>query len=276
MLLAALYAVLVVGCSGSGDSDKRLLLATTHTLEDSGMLDSLVAQFRASNPAERLEVIVAGSGEVMAIGERGDADVLLTHTPDAERTFVAAGHGVARRPVMRNSFVIAGPTTDPARAAMASSAADAFTRIRGARQPFVSRADDSGTHRKEVAIWRAAGVADPAAGARSGAGRGGASSYIEAGVGMADALRIADERHAYILTDIATFLTIKDRLDLELLYQGDALLRNEYSVIVVSNARNRAGATLFADWITSAPVQTEIGKFGRSAFGRSLFIGDAK
>ncbi len=263
VLSVAIIALMAVTACSGGDRPDRFILATTHTLEDSGLLDTLTARYAVEHPGQRMDVVVAGSGEVLAIGERGDADVLLTHAPEEERAFVEAGHGTARIPVMHNTFVIAGPTDDSAGVAMANSAADAFTRIARSTSTFVSRGDDSGTHHKELSVWALAGT-KPAA-----------VRYIEAGAGMADALRVASERRAYILTDIATFLTIKDRLDLELLYQGDAVLRNEYSLIVVATARNPSRAAELETWITSAPVQQRIGQFGRSAFGRPLFIPDA-
>jgi tungstate transport system substrate-binding protein len=260
--LAIVFAAVLAACNRGASSSPRLLLATTHTLEDSGLLDTLVTQFRADHPDVDLQVVVAGSGEVLTIARRGDADVLLTHSPDDERKFVADGFGVERRAVMHNAFVLAGPTLDSAKTASASTAVDAFTRIHVARQLFISRGDDSGTHRKEQAVWKAAGITpDPA-------------HYLEAGSGMADALRVASQKHAYILTDLATFLTLQDKLDLELLYQGDPILRNDYTVIVVREARNLKGAEVFASWITSAPVQKRIEGFGRAQFGRSLFTAD--
>ncbi len=260
--LAALCVMALASCGGETRASDRFILATTHTLEDSGLLDSLTAGFAADHPEHPMDVVVAGSGEVLAMGSRGDVDAVLTHDPAGETAFVAQGHGLERRPVMHNTFVIAGSTRDSARVARAPSAVDAFTRIRTTGQPFVSRGDDSGTHRKELSIWKAAGGKPQA-------------NYIEAATSMADALRVANERHAYILTDLATFLTIKDRLDLELLFQGDTVLRNDYSMIVLTRARNAAAANAFADWITSVPVQKKIGQFGRSAFGRPLFSGDA-
>ncbi|MEO5509587.1 MAG: substrate-binding domain-containing protein [Longimicrobiales bacterium] len=264
LALAIGAAVVFTSCSReNASSSPRLLLATTHTVEDSGLLDTLVTQFRADHPGVDLQVVVAGSGEVLTIARRGDVDVLLTHSPDDERAFVTDGFGVARRPVMHNSFVLAGPSTDSAKAAAASTAVDAFTRIHASGQLFISRGDDSGTHRKEQSVWKAAGITPDAA------------HYLEAGAGMADALRVASQKHAYILTDLATLLTLQDKTELELLYQGDPVLRNDYSVIVVRNARNGIAAELFASWITSASVQKRIAEFGRSTVGRSLFIGDA-
>jgi tungstate transport system substrate-binding protein len=262
LLLLAAAGVLLV-CGGCGRRAQRLLLATTFTVEDSGLLDSLRAGFQSAYPDAGLEVVVASSGEVLTIGRRGDADVLLTHAPEAERSFVAAGYGVERRAVMHNEFIVAGPPSDPAHASAADGAVDAFRRIHAAAAPFISRADDSGTHRRELSIWKAAGISPSW------------SSYMEAGTGMADVLRIADQRRAYALADLATFLMLEDKLSLELLYRGDSLLRNDYSVIVVKAARNAKGAELFADWITGPSAQEMIGRYGRPRFARPLFIGDA-
>jgi tungstate transport system substrate-binding protein len=264
-----ILCALLTGCSAPAGSP-RLLVATTHTLEDSGLLDSLVARFHADHPEQDLQVVVAGSGEVLTIGRRGDADALLTHAPADELAFVEAGYGSSRRPVMHNEFIVAGPAADPAVVRQARDARDAFSRIRSAKQPFVSRADDSGTHKKELAIWEATGAPHP-----------GAPDYIEAGAGMADALRIADQRNAYVFTDVATFMALRERLDLVQLHpattasRAEPLLRNDYSVMIVTHAHNAEGARVFVDWVTSAPVQRMISEFGRSRYGRALFTGDA-
>ena len=259
----ALAASLASGCSSSAARDERLVIATTHTLEDSGLLDSLTAAFARDHPEQRLDVVVAGSGEVLTMGRRGDVDALLTHAPEDETAFVAAGYGMARLPVAHNEFLIAGPPEDPATIRHAPTAVDAFARIRRYRQAFVSRADDSGTHKKEKSIWKAARIAPDE------------THLVEAGTGMADALRVADQRRAYILTDLATYLTLQKNLILVDLFHGDAVLRNDYSVIVVSSARNRTGAEMFAAWIRSESVQKMIGEFGRAQLGRSIFIPDA-
>lgn len=262
LLLALLLLFSTIACAERPAVEQRLIVATTHTLEDSGLLDSITAGFNVAHPEQKIEVVVAGSGEVLAIATRGDADAVLTHSPDDEGAFVSAGHGVARRPVAHNEFLVAGPAADPANIATAASAADAFAKIKAAQQPFVSRADDSGTHKKEKAVWKAARITpDPA-------------HYIESGVGMADALRIADQRNAYILTDVATFVTLEETLGLNELYGGDPILRNSYSVIVVTNARNTKGANAFADWITGPDAQMMIGDFGRAKYGRALFTAD--
>jgi tungstate transport system substrate-binding protein len=252
-----------VACTSRPAAEPRLIVATTHTLEDSGLLDSITAGFKAAHPEQKLEVVVAGSGEVLRIAARGDADAVLTHSPQDEDAFVKAGHGFDPQGVAHNDFIVAGPTTDAAHIASAASAVDAFTRIRNARQTFVSRADDSGTHKMELGVWKAAGIAPDS------------THYIQAGVGMADALRIADQRNAYILTDVATFAALGSSLSLEQLYGGDPTLQNRYTIIRVTGARNAKGAQVFAEWILGNDAQRMISRYGLAKYGRALFTGDA-
>jgi tungstate transport system substrate-binding protein len=259
LVAVLLFAAAASACSSSSDKPERIIVGTTHTLEDSGLLDSIAARFRATYPSEQLDLVIAGSGEVIEMGRLGDVDALLTHAPADEKALVAAGYGLARHPVARNEFLIVGPATDPARVRDATGAADAFARIRKSAQDFVSRGDDSGTNKKERAIWTAAALEPDS------------SHYIDAGAGMADALRIADQRNAYILTDVATFLTLQHTLHLQDLYHGDPLLRNDYSVIVITRARNPDGAKKFSDWIRGDAAQKMIAAFGKAQFGRALF-----
>lgn len=263
-LIAGLIAL--AGCSDAGDGGQRILLGTTHTLEDSGILDSLTAAFAAAQPDAKLQVVVEGSGEIMTIAGKRDLDVILTHSPEDEKAFVAQGLGVERRPVMHNSFVIAGPATDPAHVGQAANARDAFNRIRNGGYLFVSRGDESGTHRRELAVWRAAGVVGNVAEGWPG--------YNEGGSGMADVLRIASQRDAYTLTDIATLTALGNTIDVVQLFDGDSMLRNDYSVIVVNNAANIAGGQAFADWITSPAVKALIARFGTAEYGHPLFTPD--
>ena len=254
-------ALLFAGCGRDAQTSK-LRLATTHTLEDSGLLDSLTAAFRTAHPEYDLQVVVAGSGEALAIGRQGDVDVLLTHAPELERAFVASEYAVSRAPVMHNDFIVAGPATDPAGVRGATDARDAFRRIHAAKQPFVSRGDNSGTHEKELSLWKAAGLETDSL------------PYSEAGVGMADALRIAAQRQAYILSDVATFIALRDELQLQQLYRGDPIMRNVYSVIVTKNGVNRDGANAFAAWVTSEAARNLIAAYGSQRFGEPLFLPD--
>ncbi|MGH7505307.1 MAG: substrate-binding domain-containing protein, partial [Longimicrobiales bacterium] len=187
-------------------------------------------------------------------------DVLITHAPAAELQFVADGFGVDRRAVMHNDFVVYGPSADPAGVASSKDAAEAFARIAAAGARFVSRGDDSGTHRKELAIWRMAGIA-PAG-----------DWYIEAGLGQADALRVASEREAYMLADRATYTVLRPSLRLMPLVRGDTMLVNRYAVTLVAGAANPAGARTFADWVLGADAAALIRRLGRDAEGVPLFI----
>jgi len=261
-VLALAFALTCSAC-GSGSESPRLLLGATHTLEDSGLLEALQEAWEGDHGAEsRLSVVVAGSGEVLTMARRGDVDVVLSHSPAAEEALMADGIGLTRQPVMHNEFVLLGPPGDPADVRSATTPADAFRRIADAAQPFISRGDDSGTHRAELAIWSSAGLSPEWDG------------YIESGAGMADGLRVASARHAYILSDRATYSQLAGTLDLEILYENDEM-RNQYSVILIANAANPAGARLFADWIRSPATQQLIEGFGRDATDRPLFVPDA-
>ena len=237
------------GCAGESEASRRLTLVSTHTLEDSGLLDSLAAGFRRAQPGVRLRVVVVGSGEALAIGRRGDADVLLTHAPDAEIAFVRDGHGVQRRVVMHNDFVLLGPPGDPAGARAAGDAAAAFDRVREHGAPFISRGDSSGTHVMERAIWARTGHLSSW------------PRYVEAGLGMAEALRLASQRRGYVLSDRATWIVLQEQLALELAFEGDPTLSNVYAVTQVVKARNPAGATLLADWLAGPDARRRIESF---------------
>ena len=254
-LLALL--VLVTGCAGSAP-ETRLVLAATTSLEDTGLLDTLAAEFASAHPNIRLTPIAVGTGQAIQLARRGDADVMITHDSVAEMALVADGVAKERRSLMYNDFLIAGPADDPAHARGTDVVASLRT-IAAAGSPFVSRGDDSGTHRKELALWRAARLAP----------RG--SWYIEAGLGQGDALILASQKRAYILTDRATYLRFRPRLALDVLSAGDARLLNTYGVVVL-NGKHEEAARTFATWVTSQEVQRRIGEFGKAAFGESLFI----
>jgi tungstate transport system substrate-binding protein len=256
----------LIACKG-GDGPPRLVLGTTHTLEDSGLLDALIRAYNEDHVSARVSVVVAGTGEVLAMAGRGDVDVVLVHSPVDEMAFLEAGRAVSRQPVMHNDFVILGPAPDPAGIAGVDTAAAALRRIANAAHPFVSRGDDSGTHRKEMELWALGGTMPEWDG------------YIEAGGGMADALRLASERRAYVLSDRATFAVLRERLQLILLHEGDARLHNQYSVLVVTDTRNPAGARAFATWLRSEPAQRLIRDYrsegSSEGRGPALFIPDA-
>lgn len=260
---SALALAAGVACS-SGD---ELILATTTSTQDSGLLDVLVPMFEEQY-GYRVKTIAVGSGQALRLGEEGEADVILSHSPEAEEQFMAAGHGADRRPVMHNDFVLVGPPDDPADVAGAPSAAQALARTANTGSRFASRGDGSGTHSKELSLWRAAGV-DPA----------GAPWYVETGQGMGATLAVANDMRAYTLSDRGTYLAQRKNLDLTILAQGDPLLRNVYHVIVVDPDRhpsvNARGARDFAAFITSPAVQAVIGRFGLDRFGEPLFVPDA-
>lgn len=255
-----------LGCSSSTEQVKSLRLATTTSTRDSGLLDVLVPMFEKQSGI-KVKIIAVGSGQAIELGRRGDADVLLTHSPDAERTFVSEGHGDEHRLVMHNDFVLVGPETDPASIKGKQSSVDVFRQIADSHSSFVSRGDESGTHMKERRLWKEVKI-EPEG-----------EWYVQAGVGMAEILRIAEEKRAYTLADRATYLAQRDRLSLVIICEGDALLRNPYSVIVVSSEKhphvNHAAARQFAEFILSPEVQRTIGEFGVEQFGQALFFPDA-
>lgn len=250
--------MLALGCAAllacTGERTRELRIGATTTLEDSGMLGALIAAYRAEVPEARLRVIVGGTGEVLALGARGDVDLTVTHDPEAEAAFVAAGHGGEPVRFMESDFVIAGPISDPAGAGASADALAALTRLAG-RAAFVSRGDDSGTHRRERALWRAAGFEPDTF------PRGPGAWYIEAGAGMGDALALAGERQAYLLADRPTWLALgSDRL--RIVTSGDARLLNPYTVMVVARTPRTAAARRFAHWLTSPAAASVINGFG--------------
>jgi tungstate transport system substrate-binding protein len=264
-LLAVATALAVPACgdedSGSGDNG-RMILATTTSTQDSGLLDELLPGFEKDSGCS-VKTVAVGSGEALELGENGDADVLLVHSPEAEEEYMQGGHGTSRKAVMHNDFIVVGPADDPAKIKDMSSAAEAFAGIAKAEAPFASRADDSGTYSKELSLWESAGI-EP-----------GGSWYIETGQGMGETLTIASQKQAYTLSDRGTYLATEN-LDLDLLVEGGKDLLNYYHVIVVEGEDvNRACAQRFSDWITSPEIQREIGRFGVEEYGEPLFVADA-
>lgn len=249
-------------------SSQTLILATTTSTDDSGLLDAILPQFEAQTGIQ-VQVIAVGTGQALALGENGDADVLLVHARSKEDAFMAAGHGVRREDVMYNDFVIVGPAADPARIQGQSSAADAFAQIAQAQAPFVSRGDDSGTHTKELKIWDSAGVTPEGA------------WYIAAGQGMGAVLTMAEELQAYTLSDRATYLSrTLNGLSLQIMVEGDPILFNPYGVIAVNPDKggqiHNDLANQFIDWLISVPTQELIAQFGVAEFGSPLFTPDSQ
>jgi tungstate transport system substrate-binding protein len=240
-----------------------VIVATTTSLYDTGLLDSIVPIF-ARQTGYHVRVVAVGSGEALAMGRRGDADVLVVHSPTAESAFMASGHGLRRRVVATNYFTIVGPADDLAQVRGAPTAADALRRIAGVGAGFVSRGDSSGTNARELALWRKVGLHPTWPG------------YIETGQGMAATLLVADQRRAYTLTDRATFGLLKPRLDLVALLGRERDLMNIYHVIELNPAGHRrmnvAGGHAFAEFVVSAEIQDYLAHFGQGQFGEPLFI----
>jgi tungstate transport system substrate-binding protein len=265
--LCGLVIVLAaLGTSAAAQPEKRsLILATTTSTQDSGLLDVLLPVFEAQS-GYVVKPIAVGTGEALAMGARGEADVLLVHAPEAEAGFMAAGHGVHRRAVMHNDFILVGPPEDPARLGGSRAILDALKRLVRLQVPFVSRGDRSGTHMLELGLWRQAGVTPTGA------------WYLEAGQGMGETLRIAAEKHAYTLTDRGTYLALQKSLHLTVVTEGDRSLANFYSVIEVNATRHpkvhTQGAKAFADFLVSSKAQQLIKTFGLERFGQPLFFPD--
>lgn len=242
----------------------EIILASTTSTQDSGLFDVLLPAFTKAFPQYTVNVIAVGTGEALKLGEQKDADVLLVHAPASEKEFIANGFGTERRLVMYNDFVLVGPESDPAGVKGTTDAAAALTKIAAAKARFISRGDDSGTHKKELQLWKAASL-DPA----------GESWYESIGQGMAEALRIASEREGYTLSDRATYLSLKEGLQLIIAVEGDKVMFNQYGVIPVTDATNAQGAQDFADWITSPEGQAVIKDYGVQEFGQPLFVPNA-
>lgn len=266
IVLFTFLAMLLTACQPAQPADKTLILATTTSTQDSGLLDVLIPLFE-SQSGYTVKVIAVGTGKALEMGRNGDADVLLVHAPEAEIEFMQNGYGADRRLVMHNDFVIVGPADDPAQLRGLTDAAEAFARLAAAQAPFISRGDDSGTHKKERALWQAASITPDWEG------------YIESGQGMGATLRIASEKSAYTLTDRATYLANQSTLTLDILAENDPLLLNVYHVMTVNPEKyplvNTAGADAFADFMVAPATQEVIRTFGVAQYGQPLFFPDA-
>ncbi len=263
--LVAVLTVLVCGTAAFAAS-KTVILATTTSTQDSGLLDVLVPLFEKESGFQ-VKTISVGSGQAMKMGEKGEADVLLVHSPDAEKKFIADNFGTTRRLVMHNDFIIVGPAADPAKI-KGATAADALKRIAQTGTVFASRGDNSGTHSKEKGLWKAAGV-----------NLEGQKWYQQTGLGMGQTLNVTAEKKGYTLTDRATYLSLKKGLGLEILVEGDGKLLNIYHVIELNTVKwpkvNAQGGKSFADFMVSKKTQEIIGRFGVEKFGAPLFFPDA-
>ncbi len=268
----ALFCVLLAGGAGlqaAGPAEpkvKDLILSTTTSTVDSGLLDVLIPVFEKQT-GYRVKTIAVGTGQALAMGEKGEADVLLTHAPSAEKMLVDSGTVTNYQLVMHNDFVVVGPAADPA-GIKGKPSAEAFKAIAARQAVFISRGDDSGTHKKELSIWK--GLETTPAGAKW---------YQESGQGMGATLLMASEKQGYTLTDRATYLAQKKNLGLEILSEGDKSLLNIYHVMQVSPEKfgkvNAEGGKAFVEFMVAPETQKMIGDFGKDKFGQSLFFPDA-
>lgn len=282
--LGVLVLALITACGGGRDGSRSndsarhtaqpqpvasrtsIILATTTSTQDSGLLDSLLPALRAATGIE-VKVIAVGTGAALDMARRGDADAVLVHAPASEREYVASGDLVDGRLVMHNDFLFVGPPGDPARVRGLRGLRDAMRAI-ARTGPFVSRGDGSGTEKMEIALWKRAGI-----------DTGKVAKRESTGQGMGATLNVADQHNAYTLTDRATYLALKSRLSLVPVYEGDPRMLNVYHAYVVNPARHPAvkakDAEKFVAFLASPEAQRMIGEFGRSRFGQSLFIPDA-
>jgi tungstate transport system substrate-binding protein len=240
-----------------------MILATTTSTQDSGLLDVLIPRFEQQS-GFRVKVVAVGSGAAIALGSRGEADVVLVHAPDSEREFVASGAGIDRRLVMYNDFVLVGPPGDPAQITGMKDILAALGAVARTQSPFISRGDDSGTEQLERKLWAAGGI-DPE----------GQPWYVQSGSGMGQTLQIADQKLAYTISDRATYLAFEPRLALAVLVEKDERLLNVYHVILVNPERfqhvNSAGAEAFSAFLLAPDTQALIQAFGQDQYGQSLF-----
>jgi len=267
--LIIVTALVVLGAAGvfAAPKQRNIILATTTSTQDSGLLDKLIPIFEKET-GYFVKTIAVGSGQAMKMGEKGEADVMLVHSPDAEKKFIEQGYGINRRLVMHNDFLIVGPGADPAKIKGVKSSADALKKIASANALFLSRGDNSGTHAKEKTLWKKAGINPD-----------GQKWFQETGLGMGQTLNVAAEKKGYTLTDRGTYLAIQKNLGMEILTEGDAALLNIYHVIEVNSAKwpkaNAEGAKAFSDFMVSKSTQNIIKTFGVDQYGSPLFFPDA-
>ena len=267
ILIMALILAASVMSAQAAPKQKNIILATTTSTQDTGLLDVLIPIFEKET-GYFVKTIAVGSGQAMAMGQKGEADVLLVHSPDAEKKFIAEELGVNRRLVMHNDFVIVGSGDDQAKIKNTKSAAGAFKLIASAEALFLSRGDNSGTNAQEKKLWKAAGI-NPE----------GQKWYQQTGLGMGQTLNVAAEKKGYTLADRGTYLAMKKNLNMDILVEGDAALLNIYHVMEVNIAKwpkvNTDGAKAFADFMVSKKTQGIIKSFGVDKYGSPLFFPDA-
>jgi len=257
---------LVIATISLANAESRLRMSTTTSTENSGLLSVLLPPFEKANNV-KVDVISVGTGKALKLGENGDVDVVFVHARPLEDKFVADGYGIDRKDVMYNDFILVGPKDDPSNVKGAKTAAEAFERISAAgKTDFVSRADDSGTHQNEKAIWKAAGIKPTG------------KWYIEAGQGMGEVLQMANEKKGYALSDRGTFIAHENKLDLVILFEGDKTMFNPYGVIAVNPQKHPNTqielAKKFINYVTGPEGQKIIADFKLN--GKQLFFPDAK
>lgn len=285
LALLMVFALMLSGCSSAPEAEPApepeteqanqevttpenpdIILATTTSTQDSGLLDVLIPMFEEQT-GYRVKTIAVGTGQALAMGEKGEADVLLTHAPASEKPLVESGAVTNYQLVMHNDFILVGPSSDPAKVKDLKSVADAFKSISETSSIFVSRGDDSGTDKKEKGIWKDINIPNEG------------SWYQETGQGMGQTLNIASQKEGYTLTDRATFLAQKDNLQLEIAVQGEKSLLNIYHVMQVNEEKfpkvNADGAKAFVEFMIDSKTQDIIGEFGMDEYGEPLFFKDA-
>lgn len=279
-LLLALMLAFAVGCSKPAAPDTGgtpapapapvetvdMVLASTTSTQDSGLFDVLIPAFEEANEGIKVQVVAVGTGEALQKGRDGDADALLVHAKADEEALVTEGIATAREDVMYNQFIFVGPAEDPLGLKDMKSGSEAMKKIAEGKAPFVSRGDDSGTHKAENKFWKAAAI-EPSG-----------DWYKSAGAGMGDTLKMADELKGYTYTDEATYLRMKKdgAIQLEPTLRGLPELLNQYGVLVIKDAKEQDAAQKFFDWIISAEGQKVISEYGIEEFGAPLFTANAK
>ena len=266
-LSIAVTVMATLGSALPAQAQKNLILATTTSTQDTGLLDVLVPRFEKQTGCF-VKTIAVGSGQAMAMGQKGEADVLLVHSPAAELQFMLDGLGTTRLLVMHNDFILVGPPADPAGIKPLKSTSEAFKKIAATGSLFLSRGDNSGTHAKEKTLWKLAAITQE-----------GQAWYQQTGLGMGQTLNIAAEKKAYTLADRGTYLALQKTLGMAILNEGDASLLNVYHVIPVNAAKfpkvNAEAAKAFAAFLLTQETQEVIGKFGLEKYGAPLFFPDA-
>lgn len=268
-LFITVYVSIVLGMvfiyNCRADENKTIILATTTSVQDTGLLDVLVEAFQKKSGIT-VKPIAVGTGQALQLGRQGEADIVWVHSPDDEKQFVEGGYGINRITFMHNDFVLLGPANDPAKIIGTGSIIDAFKKINEAKVLFISRGDKSGTHKKELKLWKEAGITPDK------------ERYLETGQGMAQTAQVANEKQAYSLVDRSTYLSLQKKLNLIIVSQGDEKLRNNYSLILVNPEKfpkvNAKGAKAFFDFLLSKDTKEVVEAFGKEKFGQQLFFYD--